>query len=205
MKITILLSLLSPLLTIVMGIKQRFTLLWYYAATGFIIDNTAQYLKLKNIEYHWPGNLFLLAEFLFISLFYKKHLYKSKTLFWGVTIPVFIFFILNTIYNSVFEFNMFGAGIFCLVYIIYGLLGFYQLLQRPVIIYLNKIPFFWINLAFFLYSSANCLLFLFGSYLRATDFQLLFTIWGIFFTSINILHYLLIGIALNKTKQSESC
>jgi hypothetical protein len=183
-----------------LGFKQRFTLLWFYAATGFITEIVTLYLLKHKYEYHWTGNIFILSEFVFISSFYRRYIFKNTTQLLIILLAGTTFFISNTIFNSIWILNLFGAGVFCIIYIIYGIRGFYELLQQPEIIYLRKSSFFIINMAFFIYSAANSLLFLFGSYLRQNDFDFLISIWGSFFISMNILHYLLIGIGLYKTK-----
>jgi hypothetical protein len=189
--------------------------LWVYAATGLFCDCSAQYLKTNNHSYHWLGNIFLLLEFLFISFFYRDYIFKRKLFFQIIILTIPLIFILNTWVDSVTILNQFGAGvsliirfntfaggILCILYIAYGLLGFYHLLQNPDFTFLEKSPFFIVNVAFFLYASANCLLLLFASYLSKVNLEFLVNTWGNFFTTINILRYLLIGIALYKTKQT---
>ena len=204
MKITILniLSLCSPLLAIVSGWRQRFTLLWFLAATGLIIDNLGVLLVYLKIDQHWAGNIFILAEFLFLSFYYKKYVYKRHYLFYIITGVTALLFIIYTIDNSIYHLNIVAAGILCAYYIFYSIVGFYIILRNLDHIYLNEQPFFWANLAVFTYASANFILFLSGSYLQKTNFRLLLEIWGTFFTSINIMHYLLIGISLYKTKRN---
>lgn len=193
------LSIISPLFVLVAGWRQRFTLLWLYAAIGLINDLSGSFLIAYKYDHHWTGNVFVLLEFFFITLYYRKYIIQDRIIFFVITLGGSLFFICNTILNSVLDFNAFGAGVLCVIYIIYGLLGFYRLLQQPEIIYLSKSPLFLINVAFFLYSCASSLLLLFGPYLRENNFGLMVTIWGTFFISINIFRYLLIGIALYKT------
>lgn len=195
-----LLALLSPLFVILLGFKQRFTLLWWYAIAGLIIDNLGHFLKSAKIEHHWAGNIFLLAECILVSFYYRKIIFRNQIIFWIVVLSTTLFFITHTIYYSMRDMNMQAASLLYLIYMGFGIAGFYKLLHQPEIIYLGKSSFFIINAAFFIYASANFLLYLFGTYLRKNDFEFLVSIWGSFFMTINILHYFVIGIGLSKTK-----
>lgn len=196
-------SVISPLLLILICWRMRFTLLWLYAATGFFIDLVSILLKyVLHTNNLWLGNVFVLAEFLFISFYYKKALYRNANLFFGITAIFAFYFIFNTTNKSLFDFNTFGAGIFCILYVIYGLLGFYSQLKQAKPEVLGNSPFFWVNTAIFIYASGTFLLFLFRYYLQEKDLDLFNTIWQTFFPIINIMRYLLIGFALFKTKRT---
>jgi hypothetical protein len=195
-----LLSFLAPLSTLILGWRQRFTLLWLYAAAGLIIDNTSLLLKHYGLNYHITGNIFVLLELIIFSLFYHRGVFHRSRIFLLTMCTVAMLFVLHTLWNSVWEINFEGAGYLCVIYIAFGVLGYYNMLQKPEAIYLGRSPLFWINTGVFLYAAANSLLFLFITYLKEESFELVKSIWGLFFTSINILHYVLIGIGLYKMK-----
>ncbi len=120
-----------------------------------------------------------------------------------MTIVLGLGFVAHTVISSIFQMNFLGAGILCAVYIAYGIAGYLRMLRSPKIIYLNNSPFFWINTAFFLYAASNCLLFLFITYLKSEDIDLMMSVWGNYFTVVNILHYIFIGIGLYKIKTTN--
>jgi hypothetical protein len=192
------LSLAAPLAAMLIGIRQRFTLLWFYAATGLLFDFLATFLKLQDLNNKWVANLFVLGEFVFISLYYKKEIFKISKLFIFFFCTVIAAFIAHTILRSVFDFNTFGYSLFCFIYLIYGFFGFYFLVKESKQIFLGKSSFFWANVAVFVYASSVFLLFLFRYYLQEKDQALFNTLWTTFYLVINIQRYVLIGIALNK-------
>lgn len=197
-------SLASPLFALIPGWRQRFSLLWLYAATGLIIDNTGVILKLYEIKPYLLGNIFVAAELVFISAYYRDKIFGTKTLFWTLTPTLITAFTVHTLANGFNELNTLGIGILCMFYMGYGLAGFLKMLKSPQTIYLNQSPFFWINTAFFLYAASNCLLFIFIIYLKTESPQFLTKIWANFFTVVNILHYIFIGIGLYKTDKGAA-
>ena len=191
-------------MVLVLGYRQRFTLLWLYALAGLVIDLTALILKTNGIKQYWLGNIFVLLELVCITLYYRRHVFYNRKEFLGFSSLLIIVFVVHTIYNSIFEFNQTGTGVLCAIYIGYGVVGYLQILRNKNVVYLNHLPFFWINTAFFLYSTANCLLFLFATYLKAESLELMMNIWFKYFVSFNILRYIFIGVGLYKTSPHEA-
>jgi hypothetical protein len=191
-------SLFSSFGTLFLGIKQRFTLLWYYAATGFAFDVVMSILGYYfAIKGDLLSNIFIAAEFLFISYFYKKYIYKNNVTFNCVTYSALLIYILWTL-NSPFEFNTPAASCFCIIFMIYSLISFYSILKAQQILNLGKSYFFWVNVAVLIYASGAFLLFLFRIYLQKENIELFNLLWRTFFRSLNTIRYLLIGIALYK-------
>ena len=182
-----------------LGLKQRFTLLWFYAATGFFIDLLSTSIKLAfHNNPNWLYNVFVLSEFLFISFFYRRIIFRNNYLFLFLTGGFALFFALQSVIYFPNNFNTFGASIFCAVYIVYGILGFYQLMKRQESLFLGNSFFFWANTGIFIYAASTFLIFLFRYYMQEKDDNLFNTIWKTFFMIVNIQRYLLIGIALYK-------
>jgi hypothetical protein len=197
-------SLFSPLLALTLGWRNRYTLLWLYAAAGLFLDTLGLVLRLNALNHHIPLNGFLLVQLICISLYYKDKIFSSHRIFLFISISLIIGFILHTVITSFFKLNFLGAGLLCIVYIGYGILGYLTILKNKNELFLNRLPFFWINTAFFLSASSNCLLFLFATYLTTESYKLMLSIWFSFFISINILHYLFIGIGLYKSRSRET-
>lgn len=197
-------SLVSPIAVLILAWKHRFSLLWLYAAAGLIIDNVNLLLRYYDINPHATGNLFVLIEFICISFYYKSRIFSSQRSFAVLISVLIIGFISHTIYTTIFELNFLGAGILCAVYITYGIAGYLRIINTVEVMDLTRLPFFWVNTAFFLYATSNCLLFLFATYLKQESYELMLSIWFSFFVSINILHYLLISIGLYKTPLREA-
>lgn len=204
MQVLTYISLVSPLLVIILGWKQRFTLLWLYAGAGLLLDNLSYILKQAEFNYRLTGNIFVLVELACITAFYSKNVFKGSGVFLVIMSLSGLLFLLHSGLTSFFQLHFQDVGLLCAVYIALGVFGYYKMLQFPATAYLNNSPFFWVNTAFFLYASTNCLLFLFATYLSKESFILMLSIWGFFFTTINILRYLFIGIGLYKTAKVEN-
>lgn len=198
------LSILSPLIPIVAGIRQRYTLLWYYALAGLFFDLLLLLLKRGlEVNHLWAGNLFVLLEFLLVSLYYRDKIFRSRLLATFVIVAGSVFFTSSTLAGSIYSFNPFGASVFFLTYIIYGILGLYKMLQAQNELFLERSSFFWVNVAFIIYASGNFLLFLFMDYLRQHDDKTLLMLWATTFQVLNIIKNVLLAVALSKKTSGE--
>jgi hypothetical protein len=197
-------SLLSPLAAMLLGWKQRYTLLWFYPATGLFIDILSTLLKIGGLNHQWPANIFALSEFIFISLFYKKYIFEKNKSFRTLIFLIALLFSIQTIFRSVLDFNTFGYSLLCIIYIFYGLYGFYKIVKEARPISLTNSFFFWINAAVFLYATSVFILLLFRYFLQRNDPNLFNNLWTTFFFVINIQRYLLVGIGMNKSSKYES-
>jgi hypothetical protein len=197
-------SLAAPLITLILGWRQRFTLLWLYAAAGLICDNLGEVLKTHDYNYQVVGNIFVLLELLAVTLYYRSQIFTNKGMWMIVATLTVLLFVIYTAVNGILEMNFIGLGLLCVIYIVFGVLGYLKMMKDITVHFLGKLPFFWINTAFFLYAASTCILFIFVTYLKDESFDLMKTIWFYFFTVINILHYIFIGIGLYKTKPGEA-
>jgi len=193
-------SLVAPVLTLLLGWRQRFSLLWFYAAAGLLLDNLSQLLKYWHLNHHIPLNVFVLAELICISFYYRRHVFSRSKLFLLFSGALAIGFVIHTLLTDPLVLNFTALGILCTIYIGYGIAGYLSMRGKSEITYLNNSPFFWINTAFFLYATTSCLLFLFATYLKSESWELLLSIWFGFYMIVNILRYIFIGIGLYKTK-----
>jgi hypothetical protein len=85
------------------------------------------------------------------------------------------------------------ASVFCMVYIGYSLFAFHRLLNNKYSAEAETNHRLAVTTAIYVYSSGGCLLFLFAT---AVDIKFLLLLWSTFFITLNIFHYIMIGIAL---------
>jgi hypothetical protein len=174
--ILLIFSILCPLIPLIAGIKKRFTLLWLYVMTGFCFDLVVVTQKrLLHVNQHPASNLFVLVEFILISAL----------------------FVADTLNKTIYDLNAFFASFFSLAYILYAITGFYVVLQKQKVLFLEKSSFFWINVAFLVYASGNLLLFLFKDYLRQNNAEFFGLLWHTFFLVLNISKNIFLAIALS--------
>ncbi|MEO5644377.1 MAG: hypothetical protein ABIQ40_03845 [Bacteroidia bacterium] len=189
------LSIVSPLFVILFGIRHRFTLLWLYAAAGLITE----ILSFIVTEKHLLGNAFLLIEFLLISFYFRKQIFKNNSLFSIITVCVSLYFILSTLNKPIDHLNLEDASVFCLIYILYGLMFFYSFLKKDLSensqVLLAELG---VNIALFVYASGTLMIFLFSPVALKTENKLFIQIWYTVFLSLNIFRYTLIAFALYK-------
>ena len=182
---------------LIAGIKKRFSLLWLYVLTGFFFDILVSVLKRMQMNRHGATNMFVLAEFLFISFYYKKKIFKSNIFFYVFVLSLTLFFLCNTLAKSLKDLNTFGYSIFLFTFILYGIVGLYRILKEQKMLFLEKSSFFWANVAFILYASGNFMLFLFKDYLNEKDIIAFHLLWTVSFITLNILKNLILAISLS--------
>jgi hypothetical protein len=194
-------SISIPAVTLIIGYKNRNSLLWLFVATGLFFDLLISFTRRSlGLNYFWAANLYVLLAFLLISFVYKEIIFKKKTPFYLATTTLAAIFVASTIYNSIWNFNTTGASIFYFAYIVYSILGFYNLLTEKKFLFLENSVEFWTNAAFLIYGSGNFLLFLFSEYLKLTNNDLFKNLWSTFFLVINISLNVLLAIALSRKK-----
>jgi hypothetical protein len=195
-----LLSIFSPLLSVIVGWNKKHSLIWIYAVCAIFFDVfTSIYLKkVVKVNSQWSANLFVLLEFVLISFYYKERIFWNRGLFYTILVSFSVFFVVSTTYFSPFVFNLFGASFFCLAYIIYTISAFYFMLQKKEILFLHRSSFFWVNVAFLIYASGTFLLFLSKDYLMTTDARFFMRLWSIVFVTLNIIKHILLALGLSK-------
>jgi hypothetical protein len=181
-----LISIFSPLLSVIAGWNKKGSLIWIYAVCALFFDAfTSLYLKKTlQVNIQWSANLFVLLEFVLITFYYKERIFRNRVFFYSILISFSVFFVVTTLYFSPFVFNLFGASFFCLAYIIYTIYAFYLMLQKKEILFLHR--------------SASFLLFLSKDYLMTTDAHFFMRLWSIVFVSLNIAKHILLALGLSK-------
>ena len=197
-----LLSILSPLLPLYAGFRERFSILWNYVLISLLSDLIIS-IVLKRALHTNTGlasNLFVVLEFLFITIYYHRQVFRKNLFYFVAAIPLLIFLV-NTYLRSFMEFNFFGASILLFTYILYGLAGFFYLLRTQKQPLLEKSRFFWVNVAFIVYPSGSFLIMLFKDYLKATDEHLMKNLWIYLFPVLNISKNVLLAVAFTKERE----
>jgi hypothetical protein len=201
-------SIFSPLLPLTVGFRKRNTLLWFYALAGFSFDIISLIIRTGNsYSNNNPGlllaeNIFLIFEFALVSLYYRGKVFRnSKYFFWIMAMIISIYILTNATKRNMI-FNFVGGSIFDFSCIILAVIGFYSLIKKKEVIFLDKSPFFWVNVAFLIYCTGNFLTFLFAEYLKEKDGHFLVNLW-IFHNVLNILFSILIAISFLKRNIEE--
>lgn len=170
--------------------------------TGLLFDVLIS-LLLKDYLYKTiAANILFLLEFSFISLYYVRNTNKANSLITkSVIAAVAIIFIGYNLLNTDFchlgkGIKISGAIFFYTSYIIYALTGFYTIIKEKKSIFIEKSAFFWANVAILIYGSGMFFLMLCTDFLRITNIALLSHLWVPITSSINILEFLVLTLAL---------
>lgn len=198
-------SILSALIPISIGIRNRNSLLWTYVTLAFLADIIQLLLKRVFLVPHHPvANIFILTEFLLISAIYKNEIFKKNDkLFYGFVVFLSSVFVIGvfTQDETIFKLNTTGAGLFYFSYIIYAIAGFFTILKKQQVLFIERSSFFWVNVALLLYASGSVLTLLFHNYLDERFFLFL---WHICFRVLNISKNVILAVALSrKTSKLE--
>lgn len=201
MHIAAFLSIFTPVFVLILGLKQRFSILWTYAALGFSFDVLGAILKYGyGYNNHWLSNVFVLSEFICFSIYFKHKHFSQSFLFPFFIILGAVAFSLQTGFNSLNDFNSYGYCLCCIYYTVICLYGFYKLLTNPASTFIHYSSGFWANAGIFIYASSLSLLFLYRYNLQGENLQLFNQLWIYLFLPLNIIKYLAIGISLKLQK-----
>ncbi|WP_118950182.1 hypothetical protein [Taibaiella helva] len=201
----LLLSILSPLLPIIAGLRRRNNFLWWYAVCSILNEGLVPVVRrCFQAEVAITSNLFALCECCLIFLFYKNKVFPKGTLFYfwlGISLSFFI--TLTTFDTGWFRLNRLGISVFLIEYIGLSIWGFFTILRQQKILFLEQSSFFWSNIAILIYSSGAFFLFLLTIHIKtAADKATLIQLWNTLFLSLNILKNILLAIALSKKEDA---
>ena len=171
------------------GRKTR-NLIWYYVLASLVCDVLCLLLKRWGMDIRWLGNVFFLAEYIFLSVFYLKLVLPDRL--WVrlmlIVIP-FLFLGLPLLrgigWNAGFkELNTTGGALFAAVFVVYAITGYYRLLQAPGDAPLEHSALFWMHTALLIYASGSALFFLYDKYMHSVYPQYT-VLWGTYFHVLN--------------------
>jgi hypothetical protein len=192
----LILSILSPLLPLAAGVKKRFSLIWSYCLVALLFDTTGTLLKrVFHVNHLWVGNIFLLVEFVLLSLLFRRIVPVRRTVFYiWIAFVSAIYLLLSR--HTFWTFNLTSASIFSFLYILYSLAGYHSIVKEKETLFVERFWFFWLCSAIAIYASGSFLLFLFRNYMITKDPSLYLELWSLLFLSLNILKNLLLSIAI---------
>jgi hypothetical protein len=134
---------------------------WILSALGSVASR-----ELLGINPNYSATVSGIFELPLVTLIYHKALNKKVGM---ITIIVWAIYLAFSLSNAIFfqqdninSYSMALKGIFIIAYSIYY---FYWLLEALPTTQLHRLPMFWINSAFIIYSSGNLFLLVFTSYL----------------------------------------
>jgi len=190
---------LSPLIPLLTGYRNRRSLLWLYCFVGFVFEWFISLARRGlHINYFLPSNIYLLTEFVLVCFLFRSRLIMNRYAFWTLLFGLSALFIVHTVAKGPQEFNTSGAALFSLSYIVLSIAGLAQILQSKEVLFLDKYWFFWLCIAFLIYASGNILLFLFRLVMIKADFQLYRILWFYLYCPLNIAKNLFFAIALSR-------
>lgn len=195
-------SILSALIPISIGMRNSSNLLWTYVLLAFLADILQLLLKrVLHVPHHPVANSFALTEFLLISFIYKKEIFRNDRSFYGFVVSLSSVFVIGIFMQEggIFKMNTTGASFFYFSYIIYGIAGFYMILKKQQVLFIERSSFFWVNVALLLYASGCVLTLLFHHNLDEKFFLFL---WHICFRILNISKNIILAVALSRKTSS---
>lgn len=201
----LLISILSPLIPIIAGFRNRSNTLWWYSICSILNDCMIPVIrKTLGAEISVSSNIFAICEFILLLFYYKNRVFRRDTLFYFVLfVNIFLFLALTSSDTGWLTLNRLGISIFMIQYIGLSIAGFLTILRQQKIVFLERSSFFWSNVAILTYSSGAFFLFLFTIHITdSEDWLALYRLWGTLFLSLNILKNILLGIALSKKEES---
>lgn len=203
------LSICSPLLPVLMvHARKKNTLLWFYALAGFSFDLVSFLIRYydgrnnRTTNLSLAENLFMIFEFLLISLYYRGKVFRQSRLYPFVILTLILLYALCNWSHYNVMFNFVGGTLFDFACIVFAIMGFHTLLKKRKVVFLDKSSFFWINVAVLIYCTGNFLIFLFAGYLQEKDKAFLTNLW-IFHNVLNIIFSVLIAISFLKRNTEE--
>ncbi len=163
--------------------------------TSFSSDALSYVWAILYQNNYWVLHTYHILEIMILGVFYsfflnnKLHLY-----FWVIFLLAYIY---NTVIISGFsQFSTLLVGIECLLFIIYGVFGYYSLFQKQEYFFLDKSPEFWFNTGIITYFSGSLFSWVMFNYLHLDGTS---GFWA-FHNLANILKNILFAIGLWKVR-----
>ncbi len=162
-------------------IKEQKLLLLIIIAL-IVNDGLTFYLREQNQSNLWVYHYYVPIQFCLITVLYRHML---KLIVSGkVMVFIGMIFVLFSLANTLFlqgieQFNTNAILISNVVFVLFSLLFFYQLLKAPLIEELERLPQFWINLAVLIYYSSSSVLFYMVNHVLKIDTKSLAIVWTV--------------------------
>lgn len=105
--------------------------------------------------------------------------------------------------EAMLKVNLSGAAFFYLLYIIYAIIGFYQLIRNPKQDFIERSSEFWTNTAVLIYASGVFFIFLYEEIIDVQNKILINLLWVYLFCSLNIIKNIFLAKALSVENGSD--
>lgn len=199
------LSNFSALFAVWIGRKEK-SVIWLYAFSSLVFDINGFVLKAFDIERLWASNLFLLVEFVLLSLFFMPLVFPTryhKNSKWIIAL-VAIYFVIHTFMLSVWKPNYVDASVLYLFYIFYCICGLYKVIRDIEFVLVERNPLFIFCIAILLYASGSLIILLFENDLLHTQKEFIYALWKLIRNPLNIIKNLLIAYGFVLIKRNKA-
>ncbi|MBS1776742.1 MAG: hypothetical protein JSS64_10735 [Bacteroidetes bacterium] len=196
-------SILSPLLVLLVGIRKWKSFLWFYCLADLVAD-----LSISMVRYILHGNFQLLAilymplEFILLTLIFNYKFKLPKSWLAALIITPILIYSYLAIQNGA-KYTMTPGSVFSFTYIIFTLLGYYFIIKEPKAIFLDRDWFFWFCTAVAMYAAGSFLIFLFFDYIKNHSMSMLAKLWTYVFTILNLLKNILLTFSIWRFTKSS--
>jgi hypothetical protein len=185
------------------NLDKKFIFLYVFVCYALITEVGLHILSKLGAHNTLPGTHFYgPIEFLLLSLMYYYHFKSSNISKWILLIVLLfeLYCIINPLFiQALYEYSNTRA-VSGLILVFFSILYFHEVMVETKIGKLSAEPMIWINTAVLLYFSAN--LFYNVLFTMILEFSREFSkLVSVYFTSFNVLFYLLIAMGFYKTKK----
>jgi hypothetical protein len=177
--------------------------LFFYCLLSLAVESVVLLLWTRRLNNLPIFHAFTCVEILLFANYFKQEI-NSKTFnrYLVVTLILFFcFFIINILFfQGLKQFNTYSISAESVLLITYASISLFVLLKRPQIGYPINTSLLLVCSAILIFNSGNLFLFIMGDYLSA-HFRSLSKLSWVFHSVLNILSFVIFGIALWKQKK----
>lgn len=195
-------AIFSCLIPLIIGFRKR-ELLWWLALASFISDLSSLIL-LQNKVYQYTyliSTLYMYIDIVLVTTyFYKNGVLGIKNNYIVILLALLVSATLINLSTVKFQkFDTKGLAVVLIVYIIFSLIGYAEILRKRSDIPLGKQPFFWGNTAIFIFACNTFFIFLMSESGYRSDKVSFLIIWMVGILLTNTIKNILIAISLAKS------
>lgn len=201
----------SPLLSVWLGWKHR-GVFWYYAIVCLVSDFLSYILKQFDIKHAIVSNLFIVAEFIIVINYFKLQLLPKR--YFSIINVLLVLVVCLYVYSTLLvmgdgdkvarSYNYKAAAFFCMLYILFSLLGLYKIMKDMIVVKLEKSQLFLVCVAFLLYASGALLMLLAKDEIVKVEKDFFANAWPLIFLPLNVIKNLLLAIGIkNQTENAR--
>lgn len=145
---------------------------------------------------HWIGNLYMILQFSFLILIFRRQL-QSNRIIDIVHIVFVLFYVVNiSVFQGPWIFNSVTNAVACIILIVITMYYFYRLLNDLPTDNIQSLPMLWLSFAVLVYYAGNFFLFLAANYLTYGGVEGTHLLMWNLHNLLNIIKNILFAIAL---------